>query len=255
MRNVVVTVAYDGTNYLGWQKTNLDTTQPSIEYLLQTTLEQIVQHPTPLQAASRTDRGVHAEDQVVNFFVENEALDLDRLQHSLNCLLPPDIRVLTIQDAPKTFHATVDTKKKQYLYRIYKGPVLLPALRFTHWHILLPLDLEKMHIAANILIGEHDFIAFRNMRKGIDYNDTVRTVIDIQIEEKGAVLEIKVTANNFLYKMCRNIIGTMVYVAAGKLSPGSVATLLQGGKRADAGITAPAHGLTLHKVYYASRCF
>lgn len=252
----MMTIAYDGTRFLGWQKTNLDMLQPSVEYVVQSTLEQILQHPVPVQAASRTDRGVHAEGQVINFIVQKEELDqevnLNKLQHSLNCLLPDDIRVLTTELAEPTFHATIAAKAKQYIYRIYTGPVLLPALRFTHWHVPEVLDKEKMLIGSHILLGEHDFIALRNHRKGNDYNDTVRTLYSISIDEKDPhILEIRITGNNFLYKMCRNIVGTLVYVGQGKISPGTLVHILTGGIRADAGITAPAHGLALHKVFYS----
>ncbi|MBS0634896.1 MAG: tRNA pseudouridine(38-40) synthase TruA [Verrucomicrobia bacterium] len=250
MKNIIMTLAYDGTRYLGWQKTNLDPVQPSVEYVVQSTLEEILQQPTPIQAASRTDRGVHAEAQIINFILKKD-IDLDKLQHSLNCLLPSDIRVLTAAVAEDDFHATLSAKAKQYIYRIYTGPVLLPHLRFTHWHVPEPLERERMTTAAHVMIGEHDFIALRNHRKGNDYNDTVRTIYSIDFDDVTPdILEIKVSGNNFLYKMCRNIVGTLVYVGLGKLSPGAVAKLLTEGARADAGITAPAHGLTLHKVFY-----
>ncbi len=252
MLNVVLLIAYEGTCYLGWQKTDRDHLQPSIEFVLQSTLEKILQHPVDVQAASRTDRGVHAEGQVVNFITTKDDLDLERLMYALNCLLPDDIRVLSATCAPETdFHATMSATAKQYVYRIYTGPTLLPFYRHTHWHVALPLNLELMQRAAGIITGEHDFIAFRNHRKGKDYNDTVRRVtsIDISTGTKD-VLEIKVTANNFLYKMCRNIVGTLVYVGLGKLTCGQVANLFQGAKRPQAGITAPARGLSLHKVFY-----
>lgn len=252
MRNIMMQLAYDGTNYLGWQKTNLDPTEPSVEYVVETTLSKILQSPISLQAASRTDRGVHALGQVINFTTENETLTPERLQHSLNCLLPEDIRALSCSEQALDFHATVHAKGKQYVYRIFTGPVMLPCLRFTHWHMSEPLDREKMLSASHILVGEHDFVAFRNHRKGIDYNDTVRDVHSIDLKYKETnIIEIRVTANNFLYKMCRNIVGTLVYVGLGKISPGAVAKLLQGeALRAEAGITAPAQGLTLNKVFY-----
>lgn len=251
MLNVMMQLAYDGTRFLGWQKTNLDQIQPSVEYVVQNTLEQILQHPVAVQAASRTDRGVHAEGQVVNFIAQKETLDLAGLLHSINCLLPADIRALSLELAEPTFHATLASKAKQYIYRIYTGPVLLPALRFTHWHVPEPLDQEKMLTASHILLGEHDFIALRNHRKGNDYNDTVRTIYSIDfVEPSSNILEIRITGNNFLYKMCRNIVGTLIYVGHGKISPGTLVKILSGGARSDAGITAPAHGLALHRVFY-----
>lgn len=252
MKNIILRIAYDGTRYLGWQKTNQEHTAPSIEYTLESVLEKLLQHKIKLQASSRTDRGVHAEDQIVNFITEKEGLDLPKLAHSLNCLLPQDIRCLSIQEAPyPTFHATVSTKAKQYIYRLFLGETMPPFLRHNHWHVKDALDREKMSLAADIIHGEHDFKAFRNFRKGKDYNDTVRNVYAIDFEEEGDnLLYIKITADNFLYKMARNIVGTLIYVGLNKFSPGHVTHIFQHGLREEAGICAPAHGLSLLKVYY-----
>ena len=251
MLNIKLTVAYDGTRFLGWQKTNLDPMPPSVEYVMQETLAQILQHPVHVQAASITDRGVHAEGQIVNFIIQKDVVDIHKLQISLNALLPEDIRVLQVSIAEPNFHATLSSKAKQYVYRLYTGPVMLPALRFTHWHVPQALDREKMLSGAHILLGEHDFAAFRNHRKGNDYNDTVRNIMSIDFHDVAPhVLEIRVTGNNFLYKMCRNIVGTLVYIGQGKISPGHLAQILSDGQRSDNGITAPAHGLSLCKVYY-----
>jgi tRNA pseudouridine38-40 synthase len=252
MMNLVLHITYDGSNYLGWQKTNQDPLAPSVEFVLESVVQRVLQHEVSLQAASRTDRGVHAEGQVVNFVTTKESLDLAKFQHSLNCLLPQDIRVLQVEVAASSFHATLAARAKQYVYRLYTGPTMPPFLRTTHWHVPETLDLEKMLLAADILLGEHDFIALRNFRKGKDYNDTVRIVYNIDFERpEPNLLFIKITANNFLYKMARNIVGTLVYVGQNKFSPGHVQTILTHGKRAEAGITAPAHGLSLLKVFYA----
>src|SRR5690349_8220779 len=134
MKNLMMLMAYEGTSYLGWQKTNLDAVQPSIEYVVQNTLEKILQQPIEVQAASRTDRGVHAEGQVVNFITSKDDLDLERLEYALNCLLPSDIRILSCQEAPDAdFHATLSAKAKQYVYRIYTGPTLWPFFRSYQW--------------------------------------------------------------------------------------------------------------------------
>lgn len=252
MKNLLLYITYDGTNYLGWQKTNQDPDAPSVEYVLESIVERVLQEKVELQAASRTDRGVHAEGQVVNFITERDQLDLPKFCHSVNALLPDDIRVLSVEEAEKSFHATLAARAKQYVYRIYLGPQMLPFLRFTHWHIKELLDVEKMHLAADILTGEHDFIAFRNFRKGKEYNDTVRNVYAIDIEQpEPNILYVKITANNFLYKMARNIVGTLVYVGLNKLTCGQVQMVLTHGKRKDAGITAPALGLSLYKVFYS----
>jgi tRNA pseudouridine38-40 synthase len=254
MTNIILTIAYDGTRFVGWQKTNLDPIKwPSIEYELEHALEPLLGHVPNLQAASRTDRGVHADAQVVNFVTTKDLVDLQRFHYSLNCLLPAEIRVLTVNFAAHPeFHATVDAKAKEYHYNICFAKTLHPLLRINHWHFPHSLHLEKMAMASDILLGEHDFKAFRNMRKGIDYNDTVRTIYGIDIIKNDRdTLTIKITGTNFLYKMARNIAGTLAYVGCDKLTAGQVSSLLTSGDRTAAGMTAPAWGLTLHKVFYS----
>jgi tRNA pseudouridine38-40 synthase len=252
-QNIVLHVAYDGTKYLGWQRTSLDHAHfPSIEEEIQRVLERILQHPVVLQAASRTDRGVHAEGQVVNFLTTKLNVCIARLQLSLNQLLPRDIVVTAAQLVQDVhFHATIDAKAKEYVYRLCKGPFLLPSLRFTYWHFPCELDMEKMVQAAAVLTGEHDFASFRNFRKGKDYNDTVRSMYAISIVADGpnAIL-FRLTAHNFLYKMARNIVGTLVYVGTNRISVGEVARLLSAPDRTKAGVTAPACGLCLQHVFY-----
>jgi tRNA pseudouridine38-40 synthase len=252
LHNIMMHITYDGTRFYGWQKTNLDAVLPSVEYVVQTCLEKIIQHPLQLQAASRTDRGVHAEAQVINFIVQKESLDTERLLISLNSMLPADVRALSCSKAESSFHASLAAKGKEYIYRIYTGPVLLPSLRFTHWHMPAQLDYEKMKASAHSMLGEHDFVAFRNHHVSNEGdNDTVRTIYSIDFHDTCPnFLEIKISGNNFLYKMCRNLVGTLVYVGLGKISPGAVVNILSGGQRKEAGITAPALALSLHKVFY-----
>lgn len=253
MTNIILTIAYDGTRFVGWQKTNLDPIKwPSIEYELERALERLLGHVPDLQAASRTDRGVHADAQVINFVTTKVLVDLQRFHYSLNCLLPPDIRVLAVDFAPHAeFHATLEAKAKEYHYNICFANTLHPLLRINYWHFPHQLSLEKMALASDILLGEHDFKAFRNMRKGVDYNDTVRTIYAIDIvKNENKTLTIKITGTNFLYKMARNITGTLAYVGCDKLTAGQISSLLTTGDRTAAGMTAPACGLTLHKVFY-----
>jgi tRNA pseudouridine38-40 synthase len=257
--NVVIKVAYDGTRYLGWQKVD-QTSQPNflkkkcltVENELELLLQKILQSPVKLQAASRTDKGVHATEQVVNFFTDNHTLNLDRLHYSLNSLLPSDICVLSVSQAPSpTFHPTLDAKAKQYQYLIAYGKTALPFWRFTHWNFSYELDIEKMQLAADIIKGKHNFAAFCNRRKDKEYSDTVRTVFSIDIELlEDKRLSILMMADNFLYKMARNIAGTLAYVGAGKMTLDEVAAIFVDNDRVSAGITAPACGLFLHKVFY-----
>ncbi len=243
MKNLKLTIAYEGTSYLGWQKTEMG---PSIEGELQKVLEQILQHPVKLQAASRTDAGVHAEAQVVNFFTSKEVV-LDRLKKSINGLLPADIRIVGIEMMPDGFHPTLQAKGKEYHYSICYGPTQLPFHRNFSWHFVKPLDIEKMKEAASFLIGKHDFSALTNEKQ----EDNVREVFHIKIEEiEPTRLRIRVAGNHFLYKMVRNIVGTVVYAGCDRLLLNDIRSLLESGNRSFAGMTAPAHGLTLKSVYY-----
>ena len=245
--NIRLKLAYDGTHYLGWQKTP---TGPSIEEALQKVLEKVLQEPVQLQAASRTDAGVHARGQVVNFFSKQENLNLYKLYAALNGLLPRDIAVLAIDKVKACFHPTLDCVGKEYHYCISLGPVCLPEYQNTSWHFPYSLDLSRINGAVNHFIGVHDFAAFCNVKKNEGYETTVREVKSIVIEVVGNLLTIKITGNHFLYKMVRNIVGTLVWVGAGKLEVEDVAKILQSKDRTLAGVTAPAHGLTLAEVFF-----
>jgi tRNA pseudouridine38-40 synthase len=248
MKNIRIILAYDGTNYLGWQKTS---TGPSIEAILQTTMEKILQEPVVLQAASRTDAGVHAKGQVVNFFTTKEDIDLFKLVHSLNCMLPKDIVVIEAQIAPDHFHPTLDNKGKEYHYHLFYGAVQYPHLRRTSWHYPQKLDISLMREAVQILLGTHDFSAFCNLKKNTEYEDYIRTITRLEIFElPDNNLRIEIEGNNFLYKMVRNIVGTLVYIGSKKIDVNQLKSILESGDRTQAGVTAPAHGLFLAKVIY-----
>jgi tRNA pseudouridine38-40 synthase len=243
--NIKLTVAYDGTHYLGWQKTE---TGPSIEETLQQALETALQHPVVLQAASRTDAGVHAQGQIVNFFTSS---DTTRLKHSLNCLLPKDIAILAVEEMPQAFHPTLDCAGKEYHYWICNGPIQSPHLRHHSWHYHYALDVAEMRKAVPYLLGIQDFSALCNVKKNAHYENHIRNLkcIDI-IEEGDQRLRIEVTGNHFLYKMVRNIVGTLVYIGRGKIPSNTLPQLLKEGDRTQMGITAPAHGLFLHHIRY-----
>lgn len=243
--NIKLVLSYDGTHFLGWQ-TSKD--GPTIEETLQNVLEQIYQEPLPLQAASRTDAGVHAEGQVVNFFPTKQK-DLEVLQRSLNQLLPQTIRVKSITRMSDAFHPTLDAIGKEYHYFLSLSPVQCPFLRLNHWHLPFPLNLALMVEGASYLIGTHDFSSFCNAQEPRT-KETVRTLHRIELTQLGETLRIEVEGKSFLYKMVRNIVGTLVYLGQGKLSLEEVKNLLKTQDRTCAGVTAPAHGLILKKVFY-----
>jgi tRNA pseudouridine38-40 synthase len=248
MVNIKMTLAYDGRAYLGWQKTKEG---PSIEESLQSVLEKILQQPISLQAASRTDAGVHAVGQVVNFQIAS--WPGERLRHSANCLLPAEIRLLHVEAAHEAFHPTLDVKEKEYHYWICNSPVQLPQHRFNSWHLHMPLDLNQMEKAAQLLRGRHDFAAFCNALKECDYENTMREITALTLtpypEQR---LRVAVRGPHFLYRMVRNLVGTLVEVGRGKITLDVLRSLLTSGDRTKAGLTAPPHGLTLFKVEYGS---
>lgn len=241
--NIKMIISYDGSAYFGWQKTR---TGPSIQETLENALFKILRTKIPVEATSRTDRGVHARGQVVHFILENET-DLSRLHYSLNAVLPSDIRVVAIEQAYDTFHPTLDATGKEYRYRICLGPIQNPIHRHHSWHVPQVLDLDAMRISAEIFKGTHDFASFTTEK----VEDSIRTLFDLRVQPiNGDHLEIHILGDRFLYKMARRIVGTLVAIGKHKLRQQTVAELFKVPNRAMAGMTAPAHGLFLHKVFY-----
>jgi tRNA pseudouridine38-40 synthase len=247
MRNIKLIIAYEGSKYLGWQKTSMG---PNIEGVLESALKQLLQEEVPIQACSRTDAGVHAQGQVVNFLTRS-AIPLKGLGNGLNALLPKEIRVLSLEEMPLSFHPTLDALSKTYHYHVCTGPIQMPFVRHLSWHTPYLLDLVAMREAAQCLLGRHDFKALCNYRKGLRYEDYVREVLRLEITPlPDRRLRFEIEGSSFLYKMVRNIVGTLVYVGRGKLTVADVPLILTGKQRSAAGITAPSHGLTLAHIRY-----
>jgi len=248
MKNIRIVLAYDGTHYFGWQLSKMG---PTIEEVLQRVLEQIFQEKLHLQAASRTDAGVHAIGQVVNFMTSHAQIDLSQLRKSLNSLLPKDIAILDIKEEFPSFHPTLDCQGKEYHYFICNSPAQLPQNRLYSWHYSYDLRLELMRQASEYFIGEHDFSAFCNVQKNRFYDHKIRRISRIDIiplpEQR---FRVEIEGNHFLYKMVRNLVGTLVYVGRRLISLENMSEILLGKDRTKAGITAPAHGLFLTKIFY-----
>jgi len=242
--NIQIILAYDGTRFFGWQKTS---TGPSIQEELEKAIARILGVPVNTEAASRTDRGVHAQGQVVHFRTD-QIIDPQKFKRGLNAVLPQEISVQSVEFAQPSFHPTLSACSKEYFYWISNSPVQLPIHRLYSWHVYLPLNLAAMQTAACDFLGTHDFSAFTNERT----DDTIRTVQSLSIHpmEDQRIL-IKIRADRFLYKMVRNIVGTLVYIGCGKLEKDSVPQILASRMRKNAGIAAPAHGLFLIEVFYA----
>lgn len=219
---------------------------PSIQEELETAVFQISQEKRLPEAASRTDRGVHAEGQIVQFTLEKEFSPFS-LRQALNAHLPVQIRVLEAELIDPAFHVTLDAKQKEYHYNLCLGPVQHPFYRLYSWHFPRFLDLQKMEKAAQDLLGTHDFSALANEKE----ENPICTLKEIRFltlpEER---LQMQLLGDRFLYKMVRNLVGTLVYIGCGKLPETIIPSLLAQKLRKEAGMTAPAHGLCLHRVFY-----
>lgn len=242
MKNIKITLSYDGTNYFGWQKTKFG---PSIEEEIEKAFFILFKEKFQLQVASRTDKNVHAKKQIANFFIDKE-IDLEFLKYKLNCLLPKDIRILNLENVALDFHPTLNCIKKHYQYNICHLPFQYPHKRFYSWHIHHILDLTKMNEAKKIFIGKHNFLAFSNRHE----ENPVREIYEINIMKENDQISINVIGNSFLYKMMRNIVGSLVEVGKGKLSISDLKKILDSHQRKKPFVTAPAHGLFLFDLFY-----
>lgn len=252
-RTLKLVLAYEGTNYAGWQtqrraKTHGKADPPTIQQTVEGALTQILQEPVHLVASGRTDAGVHAEAQVAHLRTRSQ-LPARRLLAGVNHLLPEDIRVLAIDEAPARFHARFSPSRKRYLYRIYLGAVVPPFLRrYVSQHRGPALATGTMRREAASLAGRHDFRAFARAKSG--RQGTVRTITAIRLTRRGQELQLEVEGNGFLHTMVRSIAGTLIDVGRGRRPAGTVRRMLTSGDRRLAGTTAPAQGLTLLSVTY-----
>lgn len=249
MRILKLTVAYDGTNYVGWQRQENGTSiQQMIEEALAPFRPGAVQPPV-VHGASRTDAGVHATGQVASVGVDFDH-PVDAVQRACNIRLPADIRVYGVEDMPSGFHARLDARGKTYRYRIATAPVVSPMDRWFVWHVPHRCDVDAMREAARALVGAHDFAAFQ--ATGSSVIDTHRVVHRVDIVKTSDALEVEVEGNGFLRHMVRIMVGSIVDVGLGTRSPEWLARALAAGDRRLAGRTAPASGLVLERVRYGA---
>jgi tRNA pseudouridine38-40 synthase len=246
MRTLKLTVAYDGTNFVGWQR---QTNGTSIQQVLEEAIAPLVgADRTPTVAgASRTDAGVHALGQVASVTLDI-ALETRNIHRALNVRLPPDIRVLAVEEAVPGFHARFRSRRKAYRYRMATTRVLSPFDRWFVWHAPEPRDPEAMQRAARALVGRHDFASFQ--ARGSTIVDTVRTLERIEIGSRPGEITVEVVGNGFLRHMVRAIVGTLAEVGTGLRAVETMSGILAARDRAAAGATAPAAGLTLVDVHY-----
>ncbi len=246
-----ILVSYDGTLFYGWQKTAAG---PSIQGSLEKALHTITGEVIPVEGCSRTDRGVHALGQVASFSTLLPITCYKKFQKSLNSLLPKEIHVRHLEEASSEFHPGLDALSKEYTYYICTSPQQLPEHRLYSWHVAYPLDLSLMQEAASLLKGCQDFESFTNKRADKKYTSTVRHLETFKIENlPGERLQIKLIGNHFLYKMARNLVGTVIYIGRGKIALEDLSSILQKKERLKAGITAPACGLWLTNIIYDTK--
>ncbi|MBR5547970.1 MAG: tRNA pseudouridine(38-40) synthase TruA [Clostridia bacterium] len=244
-RRILLTVSYDGTNYAGWQ---LQENAVAVQQRVEEALEKLIHTPIRVTGASRTDAGVHALGQRFHFDTFSR-IPADKYAFALNTCLPPDIRILTGREVSGDFHARFDAQGKRYTYRIHNAPHASALYRNITAHVPYKLDFDLMQNALNDLLGTHDFAAFQ--AAGGTAKTTVRTLTDIQLSKDGDLLTLTVCGNAFLYNMVRIITGTMLDIGMGRKPASAFRTALETGNRLALGITAPACGLELTRVYYA----
>ena len=249
-----LTIAYDGTRYVGWQR------QPNgmtVQELIEGALAKLTGARVVTRGSGRTDAGVHARAQVASCSIVTHHSPLT-IHRALNAHLPDDVRVLRVQEVDAKFHARFSAKGKEYRYQIDCGKIADPFLRAYAWHHSQPLNVAAMRRAAKLLKGRHDFTALAASRVrrdaavvcGNSERMPVRTISKLTMTKQGELLTIAVAADGFLYKMVRSIVGALVKVGEGKMTPEELGVLLAGKKRVPLVATAPAKGLFLWRVWY-----
>lgn len=244
MKRIKLTIAYDGTNYCGWQ------VQPNgitVEEVVNKALKKLTGEDIQVIGASRTDSGVHALGNVA-VFDTHTTIPPERISYALNQRLPEDIVIVKSEEVAEDFHPRYCDCSKTYEYHILNTRIPIPTKRLTNYFVSYDLDVEKMRKAAGYLIGEHDFVSFCNVRT--DVEDTVRTVTELEILKDGEEITIRISGNGFLYNMVRIIVGTLIRVGRGFYEPEKVKEILEAKDRKAAGVTAPPHGLILTEIRY-----
>lgn len=244
MKRVKLEVAYDGTNYCGWQ---IQSNGITIEGVLNRCLSELLGEQILVIGTSRTDSGVHACGNVAVFDTVTR-IPPEKISYALNQRLPEDIRIQDSSEVPVDFHPRYSKSSKTYIYRILNKKFDIPIYRhYTHF-LHTPLEVDAMREAASYLVGTHDYLSFCSA--GAQVKDTIRTVNSLVVQKNDDIIELIINGNGFLYNMVRIIAGTLIEAGKGVYSPEYVKTILEACDRSKAGPTAPAKGLTLFKIYY-----
>jgi tRNA pseudouridine38-40 synthase len=244
IRTLKLTISYDGTRFGGWQRQN---NRRTVQEVLEDALENLTGSVTSTVAAGRTDAGVHARGQVVSFRTTSR-IPPQGFRGALNAKMPEDVAVVEAAEKNYEFHAQRDAKGKLYRFTILNRRTRSPLDRRFTYRVPFPLDVDRMTAAAGVLVGRHDFSSFRNA--GSTPGSAVRTLRCLDIRKEGDYIRLDVTGDGFLYRMVRNLAGTLILVGRGKLPVEDVSGILVSRDRCRAGPAAPARGLCLVEVFY-----
>ncbi len=243
-RNIKLSISYEGTNYYGWQR---QPDRQTIQGEIEKAINKIFGQRVDLIGSGRTDAGVHAIEQTANFLIDSE-IKCDKVKFALNSQLPQQIRINDSVEVNKEFHSRYDAVGKTYIYKIYNNRVSNPFLSKYALFVPFNLDIEKIRGASKLLIGTHDFNAFRS--ENLVAKNTIRTVHNININKDGNLILFEITGDGFLYNMVRIIVGTMIKIGSNKKEVNCIEEALKTGNRQLLGHTVRPHGLFLKKVYY-----
>ncbi len=246
MRNILVTMMYDGKGFHGWQ---VQRNAVTVQEVFQNALYQILGEKTDIKGCSRTDSGVHANMYCVSFHTEHR-IPCGRLPAALNGWLPKSVSVLSAREVDDDFHARYSCLGKEYIYKIWNAPSRNPFLDGYALHYWYKLDEERMNRAARYFLGTHDFTSFCTLDRSREKGDFQRTVRQLSITHSGDLVTVKIEADGFLYNMVRIIVGTLLEVSQGRIEPDEIPAIIDALDRSRAGATAPPEGLYLNRVCY-----
>ncbi|MBS5986456.1 tRNA pseudouridine(38-40) synthase TruA [Clostridium sp.] len=244
MRNIKLTIEYDGTSYGGWQKQKNNRT---IQQCIEEAIKLLTGEEVELIGSSRTDAGVHAKGMVANF-ITNSQIPADKFREAINTKLPDDIGIIKSEEVDKNFHSRYDSKGKTYCYTLVNRYEKVCIGRNYVYQVREELNYDLMKEAAKYFLGKHDFKAFKT--NGSSVKTSVRTISGLELELKDDVIKIFVSADGFLYNMVRIIVGTLIEVGKGKIKPEDIESIIRNGDRSNAGPCVPPNGLVLEKVFY-----
>lgn len=246
-----LTIAYDGSGYAGWQVQKIGL---GVQQKVEEALRKLFPGVQRIHSSSRTDTGVHALGMVAHVEIPRAEFRMTvvKLALAINAHLPEDIRVLSATRCRAGFHARFDATGKQYRYLVWNHAAMNPLLRHQAWHVPQSLDLAAMRAASKLFLGQHDFKSFAANRR-YEMESTVRSLTRCDLKRSGPLLTFIIEGDGFLYKMCRGIAGTLVQLGQGKFTVDGLRQMLAAKDRRAAGMTAPARGLVLWKVFYGKR--